>query len=164
MTAAPRVVLDTKVVLSALVFAQGRLAPLRHTWQDARCIPLVCRATTAELLRALSYPKFKLAGEEQRELLADYLPWCVTVGQPARRPKIPACRDPFDAPFLELAVAGKADYLVTGDKYLLSLSRGLACPIVTPAALLASLAATREFVAQEDGRAAATRRSSTQQS
>jgi len=32
----PRVVIDTNLVLSALVFAQGRLTPLRQAWQAQR--------------------------------------------------------------------------------------------------------------------------------
>lgn len=131
MTRAPRVVLDTNVVLSALVFTQGRLTPLRHVWQDARCRPLVSNATAAELLRALAYPKFKLSAAEQQELLADYLPYCATVRMPVKLPAIPHCRDPFDAPFLQLASAGKADYLITGDKDLLSLASRFTCPIIT---------------------------------
>jgi predicted nucleic acid-binding protein len=51
-------------------------------------------------------------------------------------PTVPACRDPHDRPFLELAVAGKANYLVTGDTDLLDLASGFARPIVTPAAFL----------------------------
>jgi putative PIN family toxin of toxin-antitoxin system len=126
----PRVVIDTNLVLSALVFAGGRLAPLRLAWQDLRVLPLVSRATAAELIRALAYPKFKLAAHEQEELLADYLPYCKTVRIPVPPPATPPCRDPFDVPFLELALAGKADALVTGDKDLLSLGGKLACPIL----------------------------------
>ena len=70
-------------------------------------------------MRALTYPRFKLTAEEQRELLADYLPYCTSVVMPAKPPRTPPCRDPFDVPFLQLAVVGKADYLVTGDKDLL---------------------------------------------
>jgi len=62
-----RVVLDTNIVLSALLFAQGRLPPLRSAWREARFQPLVCTATTKELVRALSYPKFRLSAAEQRE-------------------------------------------------------------------------------------------------
>jgi uncharacterized protein len=137
MTAVGRVVLDTNVVLSTLVFAQGPHAPLRHLWQRERCLPLVSRATTEELLRVLAYPEFKLTAEEQQELLADYLPYCETVHIPVKPPKTPACRDPFDIPFLQLAVAGKARCLVTSDRDLLVLSRRLSCPIVTPEKFLA---------------------------
>jgi len=140
MTRPPRVVLDTNIVLSALVFAHGRLASLRLAWQQARCRPLVSKATAAELIRVLAYPKFKLAADDQQELLADYLPCCTVVTIPARPPRIPACRDPFDVPFLQLAVVGKADFLVTGDQDLLSLAKGMSCPVITPDQFLAVLA------------------------
>lgn len=125
------VVIDTNLVLSALVFAHGRLTPLRQAWQGQRIQPLVSRVTAAELIRVLAYPKFKLAPDEQQELLADYLPYCKTVQIPQPPPKTPRCRDTFDVPFLQLALAGKAKALVTGDQDLLVLAGGFACPIVT---------------------------------
>lgn len=125
------VVIDTNLVLSALVFAQGRLTPLRLAWREQRILPLVSRVTAAELIRVLTYPKFKLAADEQEELLADYLPYCKTVRIPNPPPKTPACRDAFDVPFLELALAGKAKALVTGDQDLLALAGGFACPILS---------------------------------
>jgi putative PIN family toxin of toxin-antitoxin system len=134
-----RLVLDTNVVLSALLFARGRLARVRLAWQQAIFHPLVSKATAAELMRALTYPKFKLTVEDQRELLADYLPYCTTIVMPPKPPKTPPCRDTFDVPFLQLAVVGKADYLVTGDKDLLSLTCRIRCPIVTAVELLTSL-------------------------
>jgi uncharacterized protein len=131
MSRPPRVVLDTNLVLSALVFAQGRLVALRHAWQGGYCVPLVSNATITELIRVLAYPKFKLGDDEQQELLADYLPWCATVRIPNPPPSTPDCRDPFDQPFLQLAVAGKADYLVSGDQDLLILADRFDCPIVS---------------------------------
>lgn len=127
----PRVVIDTNLVLSALVFAQGRLSPLRLAWQGTHCQPLVSSVTAAELIRVLAYPKFKLTTEDQQELLADYLPYCTTVRMPSKLPATPDCRDKFDLPFLQLAVAGKADYLVSGDQDLLSLDGQFICPIIT---------------------------------
>ncbi|MBK7017332.1 MAG: putative toxin-antitoxin system toxin component, PIN family [Sulfuritalea sp.] len=127
----PRVVIDTNLVLSALVFAGGRLAPLRLAWQGQQLLPLVLSATAAELIRALAYPKFKLNSIEQEELLADYLPYCKTVRIPSPPPTTPACRDALDVPFLQLALAGKAEALVTGDKDLLSLADSFSCPILS---------------------------------
>jgi putative PIN family toxin of toxin-antitoxin system len=126
----PRVVIDTNIVLSALVFSQGKLAPLRLAWQSAQFQPLVSRVTVAELIRVLSYPKFKLSVADQHEILADYLPYCTTVRIPVKPPHTPACRDIFDIPFLQLAVAGKADYLVSGDNDLLNITTPFACPII----------------------------------
>ena len=84
-----------------------------------------------ELIRVLCYPKFNLAGSEREDLLADYLLWCetVTVSNP---PMVPQCRDPFDRPFLELALAARADALVTGDDDLLALAKAFPVPILTP--------------------------------
>lgn len=126
-----RVVIDTNLVLSALVFAQGRVAPLRQAWQAHRIQPLVSRVTAAELIRVLAYPKFKLTADEQQELLADYLPYCKTVRIAEPPPETPACRYVFDLPFLQLAIAGKAKALITGDQDLLTLADTFVCPIVT---------------------------------
>lgn len=126
-----RVVIDTNLVLSALLFPNGRLVPLRLMWQSQRVRPLISQATVAELIRTLAYPKFKLAASEQEELLADYLPYCEIVPIPDPPPATPPCRDEFDVPFLQLAVAGKAAALVTGDKDLLALAGEMPCPVLS---------------------------------
>jgi len=134
-----RVVIDTNLVLSALVFAQGRLLPLRLAWQSRAIEPLISRATAAELIRVLAYPKFRLAADEQQELLADYLPHCTTVAIPDPPPATPKCRDVFDLPFLQLALAGKADALLTGDRDLLALADRFAPPIMSAEQFLQTL-------------------------
>jgi putative PIN family toxin of toxin-antitoxin system len=137
---APRLVLDTNVFLSALLFRSGSLVWLREAWQAETVRPLASRDTVAELIRVLAYPKFHLAEEDRAQLLGDYLPWCETLAEP-HAPDIPDCRDPFDRKFLVLALAAKADALVTGDKDLLALAQASAVPILTPAALRDRLAA-----------------------
>lgn len=132
----PIVVLDTNLVLSALVFAKGRLAALRTAWQSGRIVPLVSAATASELMRVLGYPKFKLSADDRNELLADYLPHCRSVRLPARLPKLPQCRDANDQMFIELAAVGKADFLVTGDKDLLVMAAEFGGRIVTAEAFL----------------------------
>ncbi len=118
----PRPVLDTNVVLSALVFADGTAGRLRAAWQSGALLPLASTVTIHELIRELAYPKFKLDLRAQEELLADYLPWVEVVAVPEPPPKAPPCRDVHDLPFLHLAVAGRADALVTGDADLLALA------------------------------------------
>lgn len=129
-----RLVLDTNVLLSTLLFHAGSLSWMRPAWQSETIVPLASHDTTAELIRVLAYPKFKLSGAERDDLLADYLPWCetVTVLNPAQ---VPDCRDPFDRPFLELALSATADALITGDTDLLVLADTFSVPIMTPAAL-----------------------------
>lgn len=126
----PRVVIDTNLVLSALVFSGGRPDALRHAWQKQVCIPLVSKQTASEIIRVLAYPKFKLTPDEQHELLADYLPYCETVTLLGKVPKTLQCRDVHDIPFLHLGQAAKADCLVSGDDDLLSMAEGFLCPIV----------------------------------
>ena len=122
MKRALRAVLDTNVVLSALLFASGRVSPLRRAWQRQLLLPLISKPTFEELLRVLQYPKFKLDRAEQDELLADYVPYCASITIPGSPPKTPHCRDPNDIAFLQLAAHGRADYLVTGDADLLDIT------------------------------------------
>jgi putative PIN family toxin of toxin-antitoxin system len=134
-----RAVLDTNVVLSALIFPGETTTRIREAWRSGRITPLASRVTAAELMRALSYPKFELSASEQEHLLADYLPWCEVVAIPVPPPAIPRCRDPHDRPFLELAVAGRATLIVSGDKDLLALRAKARYSIVTPAEFVARL-------------------------
>ena len=129
-----RAVLDTSVLVSALVFHAGALSWLRDAWRSGRILPLASRATAAELIRVLAYPKFALTVSEQRDLLDDYLPFCESVTVPNPPPVVPDCRDPFDRPFLELALAGESEVLVTGDADLLALAEEFAVPIRSPSA------------------------------
>lgn len=129
--AVARVVFDTNVVVSALVFTSGTTARLRGLWQSGRSQPLVSRATIQELVRVLAYPRLRLSANDQQELLADYLPYATAVAVPVPGPDVPPCRDPHDTPFLELAVAGRAHCLVSGDRDLLALHGALAMPVLT---------------------------------
>jgi putative PIN family toxin of toxin-antitoxin system len=130
------VVLDTNVVLSALLFGGAAAMALRQAWQTRKLLPLVSTATTQELIRVLAYPKFRLTPDDRQELLADYLPFASVVRIPHVMAAVPECRDPFDVPFLRLAVAGKAKALVSGDKDLLALGGLFSIPIIAPAAFL----------------------------
>jgi putative PIN family toxin of toxin-antitoxin system len=123
------------VVLSALVFGGGAAGQVRRAWQQGVLLPLASTATVQDMVRVLAYPKFRLSQAEQDELLADYLPYTATVRIPQPPPKVPECRDALDAPFMHLAVAGKAQVLVSGDRDLLDIAaefeRASGCPILT---------------------------------
>jgi uncharacterized protein len=131
MTPIIRVVIDTNIVLSALVFSGGKVGVFRQLWQNNQFRPIVSKVTITELIRVLAYPKFKLTPTDREDLLADYLPFCETIQTPIDLPEIPPCRDPFDEPFLHLAIFGQADYLVTGDRDLLILTDTFPCSIIT---------------------------------
>ncbi len=125
-----RVVFDTNVVLSALLFTHGQLSWLVDHWQSGSCVPLVSRATAEKLTRILAYPKFRLTADEQLEALANYIPYCEAVGIAKSCPVL--CRDAKDQPFLDLAQSGKANVLVTGDEDLLALAGQTEFVIETP--------------------------------
>jgi uncharacterized protein len=133
MPDAERVVLDTNVVLSGLLFSGGNpsLALLRA--QDGQL--LGSDATLLELVDVMNRPRFDRYLERglRARLVAEYMNACEVV--PILYP-IRACRDPNDDKFLEVAVHGRADAIVTGDADLLDLNpfRGIA--ILTPRAYL----------------------------
>lgn len=136
-----RAVFDTNTVLSALVFGR-RLAWLRRAWAAGTVTPIVCRETVTELLRVLAYPKFCLDGAERDALLAENLPFAETAHLPDRPPDLPlSCRDRDDVVFLRLALASRADVLVSGDTDLTVLAS--AYPVGSPAGL-------RQLLAPED--------------
>lgn len=130
-----RAVLDTNVVLSALVFGGGLAGRLRKAWQNSDVLPLVNTDTAQELMRVLAYPKFRLSPQEQTQLLADYLPYAQVITMPETPPVVPECRDPYDLMFMRLARVGQADALVSGDKDLLTLAEAFksmtGCPILS---------------------------------
>jgi putative PIN family toxin of toxin-antitoxin system len=140
-SATPRWVLDTNVVLSALIRPAGVSGRLRLAWQASRFVPLVSRDTVTELIRVLAYPKFRLDAGEQHDLLADYLPWTEAVAIPDPPPAAPVCRDPHDIPFLQLMLAARADALVTGDADLLVIAERSKLRILTPAQAVELLSA-----------------------
>jgi len=115
-----RAVLDTNVLLSALLFANGRLSWLRPCWQRDALIPVVAQPTVRELLWLLAYSKFKLNPADRERLLEDLLPWCEswTGSIPASSHRV---RDPHDQVFLDLALAAATPVLVSGDADLLAL-------------------------------------------
>jgi len=135
-----RLVLDTNILLSALVFKTSGAAWVRNAWQSHAVVPLVDRDTLTELCRVLGYPKFSLSEGDVQDLLTAYLPWCETVPIPNQPPALPDCRDPFDLKFLAVALSGRADALVTGDQDLLMLKSIFPIPILTLSELKSDLA------------------------
>lgn len=126
-----RVVLDTNVLISALLFSRTRMDWLRRAWQAGTIRPVVDRATAEELLRVLAYPKFRLTPTEQEDILSDFLPYAETVGEVPVDAALPRCDDADDQKFVNLAATAKVDALVSGDAALLALAGQLAQPVLT---------------------------------
>ena len=110
-----RLVIDTNVLISALLSNVSVPAQLVELWREGRFALLTSAEQVDELMRMTRYPKLRarlsapLAGRLINELrdLAEVV---------ADLPRVEASPDPFDNHLLAAAVAGHADYLVTGDK------------------------------------------------
>ena len=132
-----RVVLDTNVLLSALISPHGPPDVIYRAWRAARFELVTSVAQLEELRRASRYPKFKavlqphrvgtMVNNLQRAVVLEHLPTGIEAD------------DPNDAFLLAMAVASEAEYLVTGDHRAGLLQRGTVgrTRIVTPAAFCA---------------------------
>jgi putative PIN family toxin of toxin-antitoxin system len=134
-----RVVIDTNVLISSLFLTTS--TPAKAVEKAVTKAQLVATTETLrELIEKLLLPKFdRYVGRDRREALLERVASLVEIVQVLQ--SIRASRDPKDDKFLEAAVNGRADVIVTGDRDLLDLSpfRGIA--ILTPAAYLAREAA-----------------------
>lgn len=129
-----RVVVDTNVLVSGLLFG-GEPGKVYELWRGGQLVLLFSSATFAELNRVLSYPKFRLSTAEIAMLIEEeLLPFAEVVD--VTEDATGSCRDPDDDKFLALAAAGKAAYLVSGDRDLLVLRQFGQTRIVTVAELV----------------------------
>lgn len=131
-----RVILDTNVLLGALISPYGSPDMIYRAWRAARFDLVTSAAQLDELRRVSRYPKLKailpahrvgaMVNNMQRAVVLDALP---------PLPEGVEAIDPNDTFLLAMAVAGEADYLVTGDRRAGLLQRGSIgrARIVTPA-------------------------------
>ncbi|MGH7277413.1 MAG: putative toxin-antitoxin system toxin component, PIN family, partial [Candidatus Rokuibacteriota bacterium] len=111
------------------------LVPL---WQSRRITVLISRQILEEYLRVLAYPKFRLTNQEIKALVEEELvPFVDTIR--VRRRLALVRRDPEDDKFLECATAGRARYLVTGDRDLRELDSFRGITILTAGEFLARI-------------------------
>ena len=124
------VVLDTKLVLSALATTGDAKPVLRRGTQSQRLTTLSSKATTNELIPVLVYLEIVSTTEEQEDLLSYYLPLCETVTVPNSHRHESICCNTYRAPFLNPAIASATDKFVTGGQDLLNLYFDLACIVL----------------------------------
>jgi len=128
-----RVVLDTNILVTALISPAGHSAVIYDAWEDGRFTLLSCADHLEEIRGTLQKPRVA-------ELIAPHKAGRL-VNQIRRLseqiddlPRVKRSRDPSDDYLLALSESGRADYLVTGDKSgLLSLVRHRGTQIVTAA-------------------------------
>jgi putative PIN family toxin of toxin-antitoxin system len=125
-----RFVVDTNVLISALLFKNS--VPFRAIeLAEKQGIILYSEATLNELEQVLNRKKFNkyLSLEDRQVFLLKFISASELV---SITEKITVCRDEKDNKFLELAVSGNANVIVTGDLDLLVLNPFQAVEIVTP--------------------------------
>jgi uncharacterized protein len=135
-------VLDTNVIVSALLVPRG--GPGRVLTEiEGRASLLASEPTLAELRDVLNRPKFEkiVSAEARNEFLNRY---GGAVRMVPISSSIRVCRDPRDDKFLELAIDGEADAIITGDQDLLALNPFQGIRIVSPRAFLEALGARHE--------------------
>lgn len=115
----PRVVLETAVVVTALMFGGGPAARLRQAWKVGRCRPMACKTTALDLGANLAHPHLGLTAQEQQQLLGDYLPYVLKVRVP-QADQAATADEPAALAYVRLAMAGQAHALVSGDETLLA--------------------------------------------
>ena len=126
-----RVVIDTNILVSALIAPAGKPAAIIDAWLDGEFTLLTCATHVEELRVTLHKPRVAHlikpynAGRlvnQVRQLAEDVDPL----------PRVERSSDPTDDFLLSLSEGGKADYLVTGDKSgLLALGRHKTTRIVS---------------------------------
>jgi putative PIN family toxin of toxin-antitoxin system len=135
-------VLDTNVIVSAALFPDS--VP-RRAFEKAIDLgkPLLSAEFLEELHEVLNRKRFDryVSQESRKGFLATLVDQGVFLEV---QDSIQVCRDPKDDKFLDLAVAGQATCLITGDEDLLVLNPFRGIPIVTPRQFL------EEFVPDED--------------
>jgi hypothetical protein len=132
-----RVVLDTNILVSALIVPTGNPAAIYNVWEQGRFTLLTCTEHLDEVRATLQKPRVADLIKPYRagRLVNQIKKLAEEVGQ---LPLLKRSPDPGDNYLLALAEAGQADYLVTGDKSgLLVLARHKTARIIT----------TRDFVA-----------------
>ena len=113
-----KIVLDTNTVISAL-FWEGKPRRILNLVKIGKYRLLTSSEIEVELIRVLGYPKFGLTSQEILPIIIDYKTYAYNVNITTQIKLIK--EDPTDNIFLECAVAGHADCIVSGDHHLLDL-------------------------------------------
>lgn len=113
-----KVVLDTNIIVSAFGWS-GRPREIFELILNGKIELVSSPKLLSELKRVLNYSKFKFSDELKKEVTNLILNISMIV---VAKTKINVIKeDPSDNCFLEAAVSGRADFIITGDKHLLNL-------------------------------------------
>lgn len=141
----PRLVLDTNVWISALLWS-GPPNEILRLGESKRIVLIASPSIVEEAREVLARSKFapRLAALETSvgELVEALLTVAEMIAEPIAKPVVAA--DPDDDRVLACAVAGKARWIVSGDRHILALKRHKRIVILEPAAVLRQLPANSD--------------------
>lgn len=128
-----RVVIDTNVLISGIIQRSGFPFKVVKLWEDEAIVLITSAATIEEAERVLNYPKirerYKLTGDDINRSVTNLFRYSVIADDP---PEINVIKeDPADNKILSTAIAGKADFIISGDAHLLKLLNFKGIEIVT---------------------------------
>lgn len=136
-----RVVLDANIYISSLISQKGNPYHIFKRWQGNEFNILISPPIIEEIRRVTGYKrilrKYPGVKEEQRKLIKSLKKNGVMV-EPQQK-LIVVTADESDNRYIECAVAGNADYIVTGDNHLLDIASYQGIRIITPAIFLVLL-------------------------
>jgi len=138
-----KAVLDANVYVSSLLTRGGNAKKIIDLWEGEAFELIISEPILDEIGRVLLYPKIvKIHGKNAGDVenYVALLRKTATVVAPGRR--IDISSDESDNRYIECAIEGSADFLVTGDKkHLLPIGEYRGIQIITPATFLALLQA-----------------------
>lgn len=140
-----RAVLDANVFITAVLTPAGTAAAVLEAWRSERFALLVSPPILDEIARVLAYPKIaRRHGWSRKQILAFVQDLSgLAIVTPGQIQLSVIREDPDDDRYLECAVEGRAEYIVSGDRHLLALRTYRGIAIVPPRAFLAALPAAR---------------------
>ncbi len=144
----PRVVLDSNVIISSLLFTNGKASKIINLWKKHYFDLITSTHILSEVKKVLIdkqlAKKYRFNPVKQARLLSQLTHFSTIVE--VKKP-ILLGRDENDIPILSAAVRGNADYLVTGDQDLLVLAKS---KLVTPLKILTPTDFLQEFMSSEE--------------
>ncbi len=135
-----RAVIDTGVFVSALIRPQGKTGAVLQALKDKRFTMIYSTDILVEIIDVLGRDKFRSKYHISPDDIAALIDLIRLRGElviPSK--KLTVCRDPKDDIFLEAALEGKAEYIVSGDFDLLDMKSFENIPILRVAEFLARI-------------------------
>lgn len=123
-----RIVIDTNVLVSGIFWTGNEAKVIEHC-KKGKYINIASPYTLGEFEKVISKERFALTREEIEDLIELVLSFSVIL-IPSQKVNI-IKKDPNDNMFIDCALAGNAEYIISGDSHLLDINRYKGIKILT---------------------------------